>query len=313
MNIKVFVAGHKGLAGSAVKRQLEKKGYQNIIFRTRQELDLRNREKVMNFFKAEKPDWVFLAAAKVGGIYANQNYPVDFLLSNLRIQNNVIEAAQISGTEKLLFLGSACIYPEKAAQPLKEDCLLNSKLAPANEPYAIAKIAGIKLCGAFNRQYGTDFLCVMPSNIYGLNDNYHMENAHVIPVLIRRCHAAKINNRPEFTVWGTGSQRREFLYSDDLAEACVFLMERHSAKNIGEIINIGTGSDCSIMELAEQIKDITGYKGNIVPDRSRPDGSNKRLLDISRINQLGWKSTMPLSKGLSIVYKDFIDNENIRK
>ena len=239
MNKKIFIAGHKGLVGSALIRQLQKKGYKNFVLKTREELDLMQTEKVFKFFEEEKPDWVFLAAAKVGGIYANNTYPVDFLLDNLKIQNNIIEAAYKNNVEKLLFLGSSCIYPKLAPQPIKEEYLLTSALEPTNEPYALAKITGIKLCSAFNKQYGTNYISAMPCNLYGINDNYHTENAHVIPMLLRRFHEAKEKNLQKVTVWGTGTPMREFMCSDDLAEACVYLMENKNAEEIGEFINIG--------------------------------------------------------------------------
>lgn len=312
MGKKIFIAGHKGLVGSALVRQLEKKGYKNLVLKDRDELDLMDSSRVFDFFEKEKPDWVFLAAAKVGGIHANNTYPVDFLLDNLKIQNNVIEAAYKSNTEKLLFLGSSCIYPKLAPQPLKEEYLLTSALEPTNEPYALAKITGIKLCNAYNRQYGTNFISVMPCNLYGINDNYHEENAHVIPMLIRRFNEAKEKNLEKVTVWGTGKPMREFMCSDDLAEACVYLMENKNADEIGEFINIGTGTDVTIKELAELIKETVGFKGELEFDTTKPDGTPKKLLDVSRLNKLGWQAKISFKEGLKLSYKDFLNNVCIR-
>ncbi len=313
INIKIFIAGHKGLAGSAIHRSLLAKGYANILVRNRSELDLLDHKAVNEFFINERPDWVFLAAAKVGGIYANTTYPADFLLENLKVQNNVIESSWRHGVNKLLFLGSSCIYPKMAHQPIKEEYLLTSSLEPTNEAYAIAKIAGIKLCNALNRQYGTDFISVMPTNLYGLNDNYHPEDAHVLPMLLRRFHDAVVTNAPSVTVWGTGNPRRELLFSDDLADACVYLVENYSASDIGEIVNIGTGEDCTIAELAELIRNVVGFKGSIEFDLSKPDGTPRKLLDVSRIHSLGWRHQTSLKKGLEIVYQDFIRNAELRK
>lgn len=312
-NIKIFVAGHRGLVGSAIHRVLQEKGYANIITRSRQELDLFNYQSVMDFFEREKPDWVFLAAAKVGGIYANDTYPADFLLENLKIQNNVIEACYKYNTKKLLFLGSSCIYPKFAKQPLTEDSLLTSSLEPTNEAYAIAKIAGIKLCKFMNKQYGSNFISVMPTNMYGKNDNYHLENAHVLPMLLRRFHEAKVSKSPVVTVWGTGTPRREFMFVDELADACIYLMEKYDAKDIGELVNIGTGKDCTIKELAEMIKDVVGYTGEIEYDTSKPDGTPQKLLDVSRLEKLGWKSKIGLFEGIKLTYNDFLTNKNLRK
>jgi len=312
MDKKIFIAGHKGLVGSALVRQLQKKGYKNFILKTREELDLMNTEQVFRFFEEEKPDWVFLAAAKVGGIYANNTYPVDFLLDNLKIQNNIIEASYKNNVEKLLFLGSSCIYPKLAPQPLKEEYLLTSALEPTNEPYALAKITGIKLCSAFNRQYGTNYISAMPCNLYGINDNYHAENAHVIPMLLRRFHEAKEKNLEKVTVWGTGTPMREFMCSDDLAEACVYLMENKNANEIGEFINIGAGTDVTIRELAEFIKETVGFEGKLEFDTTKPDGTPKKLLDVSRLNALGWKSKISLKEGLKISYEDFLNNLCVR-
>ena len=312
MNKKIFIAGHKGLVGSALIRQLQKKGYKNFVLKTREELDLMQTEKVFKFFEEEKPDWVFLAAAKVGGIYANNTYPVDFLLDNLKIQNNIIEAAYKNNVEKLLFLGSSCIYPKLAPQPIKEEYLLTSALEPTNEPYALAKITGIKLCSAFNKQYGTNYISAMPCNLYGINDNYHTENAHVIPMLLRRFHEAKEKNLQKVTVWGTGTPMREFMCSDDLAEACVYLMENKNAEEIGEFINIGTGTDVTIRELAELIKETVGFEGELEFDTTKPDGTPKKLLDVSRLNALGWHTKISFKQGLKLSYEDFLNNLCVR-
>ena len=307
---KIYIAGHRGLVGSAIDRILTKKGYSNIIRRTHSELDLRDREKVFEFFKKEKPDWVFLSAAKVGGIYANNTYPVDFLLYNLQIQNNIIEASYTYNVEKLMFLGSSCIYPKECPQPIKEEYLLSGYLESTNQPYALAKITGIELCEAYNRQYGTNYISVMPCNLYGINDNYHVENAHVIPMLIRRFHEAKINNLKETVIWGSGTPLREFMYSDDLAEACIYLMENKNAKDIGKFINIGSGKEVTIKELAELIKKVVGFTGEIKLDSSKPDGTMRKLLDVSKINSLGWKYKTELEDGLKIAYEDFLKNYN---
>lgn len=310
--IKIYVAGHRGMAGSAIHRGLVSKGYTNIASRSFSQLDLRNTSEVFNFFSKEKPDWVFLAAARVGGIYANSTYPVEFLLDNLKIQNNIIEAAYKYGSKKLLFLGSSCIYPKLAPQPLKEESLLSSKLEPTNEPYAIAKITGVKLCAAMNKQYGTNFLSVMPTNLYGVNDNYHIENAHVIPMLIRRFHEAKLNNYDQVTIWGTGTPKREFLFADDLADACIFVMEKLNASDVGEIINIGSGKEYTILELAHLIKETVGFSGKIKLDLTKPDGTPRKLLDVSRLTSLGWSYKTELKDGLKIAYKDFLNNKYVR-
>ncbi|WP_295154610.1 GDP-L-fucose synthase [uncultured Brachyspira sp.] len=303
---KVYIAGHKGLVGSAIDRVLIKNGYNNILRKTHSELDLRNREDVFNFFEKEKPEWVFLSAAKVGGIYANNTYPVDFLLYNLQIQNNIIEASYKYNAEKLMFLGSSCIYPKECDQPIKEEYLLSGYLESTNQPYALAKIAGIELCDAYNRQYNTNYIAVMPCNLYGINDNYHTENAHVIPMLIRRFYEAKINNLEETTIWGSGTPLREFMFSDDLAEACLYLMENKNAKDIGKFINIGSGKEVTIKELAELIKKTVGFEGSIILDSSKPDGTMRKLLDVTKINSLGWKYKTELEEGLKIAYNDFL-------
>ena len=307
---KVYIAGHKGLVGSAIDRVLTKNGYTNIIRKTHSELDLRNREEVFDFFKKEKPNWVFLSAAKVGGIYANNTYPVDFLLYNLQIQNNIIEASYENNVEKLMFLGSSCIYPKECPQPIKEEYLLSGYLESTNRPYALAKIAGIELCDAYNRQYNTNYIAVMPCNLYGINDNYHPENAHVIPMLIRRFHEAKINNLKETVIWGSGTPLREFMFSDDLAEACLYLMENKNAEDIGRFINIGSGKEVTIKELADLIKKVIGFEGDIKLDSSKPDGTMRKLLDVSKINSLGWKYKTELEDGLKIAYNDFLNNYN---
>ena len=307
---KIYIAGHRGLVGSAIDRMLTKKGYSNIIRKTHSELDLRNREDVFKFFEKEKPEWVFLSAAKVGGIYANNTYPVDFLLYNLQIQNNIIEASYTYGVEKLMFLGSSCIYPKECPQPIKEEYLLSGYLESTNRPYALAKITGIELCESYNRQYNTNYIAVMPCNLYGINDNYHAENAHVIPMIIRRFHEAKINNLKETVIWGSGTPLREFMCSDDLAEACIYLMENKDAKDIGKFINIGSGKEVTIKELAELIKKVVGFTGEIKLDRSKPDGTMRKLLDVSKINALGWKYKTELEDGLKIAYEDFLKNYN---
>jgi GDP-L-fucose synthase len=312
-HLKVFVAGHKGLVGSAISRALAGRGYRNILTRTRAELNLLNSTEVDGFFRSTRPDVVYLAAAKVGGIYANNTYPADFILDNLKVQNNIIESAWRHGVQKLLFLGSSCIYPKMAPQPLKEEYLLTSPLEPTNEPYAVAKIAGIKLCSAMNRQYGTNFISVMPTNLYGPNDNYHKENAHVLPMLLRRFQEAKVAQQPSVIVWGTGTPRREFLYVDDMAEACVFLTENYSYKDIGELINVGTGEDSTIKELAELVKDIVGYQGALEFDTTKPDGTPRKLLDVSRLHKLGWRHKTSLREGLAKTYQDFLENPSLRK
>lgn len=312
-NDKIFVAGHRGLVGSAIKRELEKKGYTNIVTRTHKELDLTDSKAVSEFFEAEKPDYVILSAAKVGGIQGNNTFPVEFFTENMKIQLNVITNAFKQNVKKLLFLGSSCIYPKNAPQPMKEEYLLSSKLERTNEMYALAKISGLKLCASYNREYNTDYISVMPCNLYGLNDNYDTKNAHVLPMLVRRFHEAKEAGLKEVTVWGTGTPLREFMYAGDLAKAVVYLMENKSAKEIGEFINIGTGTEVTILELAQMIKKIVGFEGELVFDKSKPDGTMRKLMDVSRINNLGWKAETSLEEGIKIVYNDFLTGENIRK
>ncbi len=307
MNKKIFVAGHRGLVGGAILRELQRKGYTNFALRTHSELDLEDTKAVDEFFKSERPDWVFLAAAKVGGIYANNTYPVDFLLNNLKIQNNIFESAFKYKVSKFMFLGSSCIYPKNAPQPIKEEYLLSSKLEPTNEPYALAKICGIKLANAYNRQYGTNYISVMPCNLYGIGDNYHPENAHVVPMLIRRFHEAKMRGDKTVSAWGTGTPLREFLFSDDLASACVYLMENKNADEIGEFINIGSGKERTIKEIVELVKKTVGFEGEVVWDKTKPDGTPRKLMDVSRINSLGWKAQVELEEGLKIAYKDFLE------
>jgi GDP-L-fucose synthase len=302
-NQKIYIAGHGGMVGSAILRNLEAKGYHNLLLRNSKEMDLRNQQAVFDFFEKERPDYVFLAAAKVGGIVANNTYRADFLYDNIMIESNIIHAAWKNGVKKLLFLGSSCIYPKMAPQPLKEEYLLTGLLEATNEPYAIAKIAGIKLCEAYRDQYGASFISVMPTNMYGKGDNYHPSNSHVLPGLIRRFHEAVEKNAEEVVVWGSGTPKREFLYADDLAEACFFLMQQYNER---EILNIGTGEDLSIAELAEMIKETTGYKGNIVFDKTRPDGTPRKLLDVSRLQALGWRHSISLPEGIKLAYKDFL-------
>jgi len=306
---KIYIAGHRGLVGGAIKRELERKGYTNLIYKTHSELDLTDSKAVAKFFEFEKPDLVIQAAAKVGGILGNNTYPVEFMLENLKIQNNIIENSYKNKVEKLLFLGSSCIYPKNTPQPMKEEYLLSDYLETTNEGYALAKICGIKLCNYYNREYGTNYMSVMPCNLYGIGDNYHPQNAHVIPMLIRRFHEAKVQNFSETTVWGTGTPRREFLFADDLAEAVVYLMENKDAKDIGEFINIGSGYDIPISEIVELIKEIVGYKGNLVYDKTKPDGTLLKLMDVSKINALGWKAKTELKEGLKIAYQDFLNNK----
>jgi len=302
-NARIYVAGHRGLVGSAILRNLQAKGHDNFLLRTHAELDLENQAAVEAFFAAERPEYVFLAAAQVGGIHANSTYPADFIYNNLLIEVNVIHAAHRCGAKKLLFLGSSCIYPKHAPQPMKEEHLLTSELEPTNEPYAVAKIAGIKLCQSYNRQYGTDFIAVMPTNLYGINDNYHPVNSHVLPALIRRFHEAKLERRPTVEAWGTGTPRREFMYADDCADACVFLMQTYSGN---DFVNIGTGEDITIRELTEMVALTVGYTGEILWDATKPDGTPRKLLDVSRLHALGWRHRHSLHEGLIATYRDFL-------
>lgn len=297
---KIFVAGHRGMVGSAIVRHLEVDGFNNIIVKTSKELDLRNQQAVENFFQSEKPEYIFLAAAKVGGIHANNTYRADFLYDNLAMEANVIHSSHTHSVKKLLFLGSSCIYPKMAEQPLKEESLLTGLLEPTNEPYAIAKIAGIKLCESYRDQYQANFISAMPTNLYGPNDNYDLNNSHVLPALIRKFHTAKVNNEPNVTVWGTGSPLREFLHVDDLAEALVFLMNNYDEKLF---VNVGYGEDLSIKDLALLVKEVVGYEGELVFDTSKPDGTPRKLMDSSRIHKLGWKPRISLREGIAKVYE----------
>jgi GDP-L-fucose synthase len=316
LNQKIYIAGHRGMVGSAIVRNLQTKGFTNIVTRTHAELDLTNQAAVQAFFKSEKPDQVYLAAAKVGGIYANNTFPAEFIYDNLMVQNNVIHQAFVNGVKKLLFLGSSCIYPKLAPQPMSEGVLLTGKLEPTNEPYAVAKIAGIKMCESYNRQYGAshgvDYRSVMPTNLYGPGDNYHPENSHVIPALIRRFHEAKITKAPEVLIWGTGTPRREFLYVDDMAAASVFVMQLDKKTYDQHIepmqshINVGFGSDVTIAELAKVVGETIGYQGKIHFDTSKPDGSPRKWIDSNRLNQLGWIPSMDLYAGLKLAYQDFL-------
>lgn len=303
LDSKVYIAGHRGMVGSAIERFLRSKGFSNIITRTSTELDLRNQQAVHDFFKSEQPDYVFLAAAKVGGIMANNTYRADFIYENLMIEANIIHAAFLYKVQKLLFLGSSCIYPKMAPQPLKEESLLTGLLEHTNEPYAIAKISGIKLCEAYRDQYGCNFISAMPTNLYGPNDNYDLQKSHVLPAMIRKFHNAKVNGAPRVELWGDGSPLREFLHVDDLAEACVHLMENYDEKLF---VNVGTGTDLSIKELAILVKDIIGYDGEIIWDSSKPNGTPRKLMDVSRINEFGWKHKIDLPIGITKVYEDFL-------
>ena len=306
---KIYVAGHRGMVGSAIVRKLQQEGFDNLLTRTSAELDLRNQQAVADFFASEKPDYVFLAAAKVGGIVANNTYRADFLYENLAIQNNVIHQAYLTNVKKLMFLGSSCIYPKLAPQPLKEEYLLTGLLEPTNEPYAIAKIAGIKLCDAYRDQYGCNFISVMPTNLYGYNDNYHPQNSHVLPALIRKFHEAKTKNEPEVSIWGTGTPKREFLFADDLADACYFLMQTYNEPNL---INIGTGEDISIKNLALLIKNKVGYTGSLNFDTTKPDGTPRKLMDVSKLHGLGWKHRIELEEGIALAYADFLKKEAVQ-
>jgi GDP-L-fucose synthase len=305
---RIYIAGHRGMVGSAIYRKLKKEGYQNFITRTSADLDLRNQLQVAEFFELEKPEYIFLAAAKVGGIIANNVYRAEFLYDNLQIQNNIIHNSYLQKAKKLMFLGSSCIYPKLAPQPLKEEYLLTGPLEQTNEPYAIAKIAGIKMCDAYRDQYGCNFVSVMPTNLYGYNDNYHPDNSHVLPALIRRFHEAKEQNAPAVTIWGTGSPKREFLFADDLADACYYLMQNYDEPGL---VNIGTGKDISIKELATLIKSIIGFEGEINFDTSKPDGTPRKLMDISKLHDKGWKHKIELEEGIRLAYQDFLSKENI--
>jgi GDP-L-fucose synthase len=308
LNDKIYIAGHRGMVGSAIWRRLEQAGFSNLTGRTSAQLDLKDQAAVQAFFEKERPDYVFLAAAKVGGILANNIYRGEFLYDNLMIQSNTVDAAYRSGVKKLLFLGSSCIYPKLAPQPLKEEYLLTGLLEPTNEPYAIAKIAGIKLCDAYRSQYGCNFISVMPTNLYGPNDNYDLNSSHVLPALIRKFHEAKVNGDPVVTLWGSGKPRREFLHADDLADACLFLMQGYNEPGL---VNIGTGEDLEIKELARMIGRIAGYTGEIVHDLSKPDGTLRKLMDVTKLQQLGWKASISLEEGLGRTYAEFSRNSNV--
>ena len=304
-NDKIYIAGHRGLVGSAIVRNLEQDGYNNLLLRTSKEINLTSQLEVDQFFAVEKPDYVFLAAAKVGGIHANDTYPADFIRENLQIQTNVIDAAYRNNAKKLLFLGSSCIYPKLAPQPMKEEHLLTGELEPTNESYAIAKIAGIKMCQAYKKQYGFNAISIMPTNLYGPGDNFNLENSHVMPALIRKFHDAKINNLPEVIVWGTGTPKREFLHVDDMADASVFLMNNY---NDAEFVNVGVGEDVTIKELAKTVKEIVDYEGELKFDTSKPDGTPRKLLDVSKLEQIGWHAKINLYDGVGLTYKWFVGN-----
>jgi GDP-L-fucose synthase len=319
LNDKIYIAGHRGLVGSAIVRQLKERGFDNLIMRTHKELDLINQAQVKNFFKQEKPDYVILAAAKVGGINANNTYPADFIYRNIMIEANVINSAYESKVKRLLFLGSTCIYPKAVQQPMREDALLTSTLEPTNEPYALAKIAGIKLCESYNRQHGTDFRSVMPTNLYGINDNFHPENSHVIPALMGRFHKAKVNNDSEVIVWGTGNAMREFLYMDDMAAASLFVLEldektyQANTKPMLSHINLGTGEDITIREMAEIMKEVVGFEGKLSFDITKPDGAPRKLIDVSRLSNLGWTYTVDLKAGLEKTYEWYLSQSRLRR
>lgn len=301
---KIFVAGHRGMVGSAIVRTLQAKGYADLVTRTRSELDLLDQRAVHDFLQAEKPDYIFIAAAKVGGIHANNTQRADFIYQNLQIESNLIHGAHAAGIQRLMFLGSSCIYPRDCPQPIKEDYLLTGPLEPTNEPYAIAKIAGIKLCEAYNQQYGRHYVSAMPTNLYGLNDNYDLNNSHVLPALIRKAHEAKLRGDATLTVWGTGTPRREFLYADDLADACVFLMEQDYG---GPLVNIGTGEDMTIRELAETVCKVVGFSGELAFDTGKPDGTPRKLLDVGRLRNLGWSYKVPFEAGVRQSYADYLE------
>jgi len=316
-NAKIYIAGHRGLVGSALMRNLRDKGYTSFLTRTHAELDLTSQAAVEAFFAEEKPDYVFLAAAKVGGIHANNEYPAEFIRDNLAIQTNIIHAAYRNKVKRLLFLGSSCIYPKLAPQPMKEEHLLTGPLEPTNRPYALAKIAGIEMCWSYNRQYGTQYLAVMPTNLYGPGDNYHPENSHVIPAMIRRFHEAKLNGAPSVAIWGTGTPKREFLYSEDMADACVYLMNLPDERfvpllgqdrndGLPPLMNIGVGHDLNIRELAETVRDVVGYQGEIEFDSSKPDGTPRKLMDVGRLNAMGWRASTSMERGLAVAYADFV-------
>ncbi|MBL08924.1 MAG: GDP-fucose synthetase [Acidiferrobacteraceae bacterium] len=313
LNDKIYIAGHKGLVGSAIVRQLESRGFTNLIMHTYKELDLTNQVQVQNFFQQEKPDYVILAAAKVGGIHANNTYPADFIYQNMMIEANVINSAYENKVKRLLFLGSTCIYPKAVEQPMREDALLTDVLEPTNEPYALAKIAGIKLCESYNRQHGTDFRSVMPTNLYGINDNFHPENSHVIPALMQRFHQAKVDNDVEVVVWGTGNAKREFLYVDDMAEASLFVLEldeetyKANTKPMLSHINVGTGKDVTIQEMAQTMKGIVGYKGELIFDATKADGPPRKLIDSSRLAKMGWNYSVDLKEGLKKTYEWYVE------
>lgn len=299
---KIYIAGHRGMVGSAIHKNLQEKGYTNVVVRTSSELDLKNQAATENFFDKERPEYVFLAAAKVGGIQANNTQRADFIYENIMLQSNVIHAAYKYGVKKLMFLGSSCIYPKLAPQPLKEEYLLTGELEPTNEPYAIAKIAGIKMCESYHRQYGCNFISVMPTNLYGQNDNYDLNNSHVMPALIRKIHEAKETDAPDVTIWGTGKPLREFMHANDMADACVYLMQNYNGE---KFVNIGTGADISIADLAVLIKKIAGYKGELVFDTTKPDGTPRKLMDVSFLHSLGWKHKIELEEGIGLVYNEY--------
>lgn len=307
LNSKIYVAGHRGLVGSAIVRELQKRGFSNLLLKTSSEVDLRNTTEVKSFFEVEKPEYVFFAAAKVGGILANNTYPAQFIYENLMIQNNVIHSAYQNNVKKLVFLGSSCIYPKFAKQPMKEGSLMTGELEPTNSPYAVAKIAGIEMCWSYNRQYGTDFIPVMPTNLYGPNDNFDLETSHVLPALIRKFHDAKINGTKEVVMWGTGAPKREFLHVDDLADACLFVMNKN-IDSVKPLFNIGAGKEITIKELAFLIKDIVGFTGEIINDETKPDGTPRKLLDVSSMEGFGWKASISLRDGIKSAYQWFLEN-----